>query len=133
MKALFVCAAGCNRSHALALNSKMMWGWDSLACGIWGNPSVFPMLSAWADRIVLVERWYPEHFIPQEQCHKVAWLEMGTDVWGNVGHPEMHKLAQMLLKMWESVKFKAGIVVFNTMPLKVESVVPSGKIEDIPK
>lgn len=138
MKVLFVCAAGCNRSHALALNSKMMWGWDSLAAGIWGNPSVFPMLASWADRIILVEKWYPEHFIPKEHCHKVAYLEMGPDVWGNVGHPVMHKLAQTLLKMWEGVGFKAGVVIYNTLPLDGDlpgwwTHLPSGKVEDLGK
>lgn len=138
MKVLFVCAAGCNRSHALALNSKMMYGFDAIAVGIWANPSVFPMLSKWADRIALVERWTPEHFIPKEYCHKVAFLEMGADRWGHVGHPEMHLLAQTLLKMWESIGWQAGVVVYNTAPLKVDlvdwaGVVPSGKVEELGK
>lgn len=42
MKALFVCAAGCNRSHALALNSKMMWSWDSPRCGYLGKSNRLP-------------------------------------------------------------------------------------------
>jgi hypothetical protein len=138
MKVLFVCAAGCNRSHALALNSKMMYGFDAIAVGIWANPSVFPMLSAWADRIVLVERWTPEHFIPKEHCRKVSILEMGADRWGHVGHPEMHLLAQTLLKMWGSTGWQAGIVVYNTAPLKTDlldwtGVVPSGKVEELGK
>ena len=110
MKALMVCAAGQNRSHSLVLQAKTMWQWDALAAGIYGNPSVFPMLSAWADRIVLVERWWPEHFIPQEHHHKVAWLEMGTDVWGSPVHPELMILAKDLLIRWEKSKFRPGIL-----------------------
>lgn len=120
MKALFVCAAGMNRSQALSIKAKQLWQWDSVPAGIWANPSIFSVLSSWADRIVLVERWWPEHFIPAGSRHKVAWLEMGTDVWGNAGHSEMHDLAMKLLIRWQDVKFKAGVLVH-----------PSGRIEDI--
>jgi hypothetical protein len=114
MKALFVCAAGMNRSQALSIKAKQLFGWDSVPAGVWANPSVFPVLSTWADRIVLVERWWPEHFIPQENLHKVAWLEMGMDVWGNAGHPDMHELAGKLLLFWEVCGFKPGVVVYPT-------------------
>lgn len=120
MKALFVCAAGMNRSQALSINAKQLFGWDSVPAGVWANPSVFPVLSPWAERIVLVERWWPEHFIPKEHHHKVAWLEMGVDIWGNAGHPEMHKLAVTLLKFWEGASFTPGVII-----------TPSGKIESV--
>lgn len=120
MKVLFVCAAGMNRSHALSWNAKQLWNIDSVAVGVWGNPSIFGVLSPWADRIVLVERWWPEHFIAPADRHKVSWLEMGTDVWGNAGHPEMHELARKLLERWKDMDFKAGVLLH-----------PSGRIEDI--
>lgn len=120
MKALFVCAAGMNRSQALSINAKQLWNWDSVPAGIWNNPSIFGVLAPWADRIVLVERWWPEHFIPKEHRHKVAWLEMGTDIWGNAGHPGMHELARKLLLRWQEVGWKTDVLVH-----------PSGRIEDI--
>lgn len=120
MKAIFVCAAGMNRSQALSINAKQLWSWDSVPVGVWANPSIFGVLPQWADRIVLVERWWPEHFIPAEHHHKVAWLEMGMDVWGNAGHPEMHDLARKLLLRWKDVECKPGVLVH-----------PSGRIEDI--
>lgn len=120
MKAVMVCAAGMNRSHALVLNSKEMWGWDSLPVGVWGNPSVFPVLAPWADRIVLVERWWPEHFIPSAYLNKVVWLETGVDIWGSPKHPELYALAHTLLKHWEKTNFKAGILITK-----------SGQIEEV--
>lgn len=120
MKALFVCAAGMNRSQALSIKAKQLFCWDSVPAGVWANPSIFGVLSSWADRIVLVERWWPEHFIPPEHLHKVSWLDMGMDVWGNAGHPEMHELAGKLLLRWKEVEFKSGVLVH-----------PSGKIEEI--
>lgn len=114
MKALFVCAAGMNRSHALVLQTKQLWSWDALAAGVWANPSVFPMLSAWADRIVLVERWWPEHFIPTQHCTKVAWLEMGMDIWGSPKHPDLYQLAETLINHWAKAGFKPGLVVHRT-------------------
>jgi hypothetical protein len=116
MRAVFVCAAGCNRSHALNLNAKLMWGWDSVALGYANNTSLFSLVAPWADRIVLVEKWDP-WFIPAGERHKIAILEMGPDRWGHVGHPEMHALARTLLKMWEAHGWKAGLVVYNTLPL----------------
>lgn len=120
MKTVFVCAAGINRSHCLVINSKQMWNWDSLPVGVWGNPSVFPTISAWAERIVLVERWWPEHFLPEEHVKKVAWLEMGMDVWGSPVHPNLNALARKLLLRWEEQSFKPGILIH-----------PSGMVEEV--
>lgn len=116
MKVIFICAAGCNRSHALNWNAKMMWGFDSVACGWTNNGSALGILAPWADRIVLVEQWDP-WFIPEAERKKITILDMGPDRWGQVGHPEMHALAKTLLKMWESHGFKAGLIVYNTLPV----------------
>ena len=120
MKTVFVCAAGMNRSHALVLKAKTLWSWDAFAVGVWGNPSIFPIVAPWADRIVLVERWWPEHFLPLEHLKKVVWLEMGLDIWGSPSHPELLDLAGTLLLHWQKAEFKPGVLI-----------VRSGQVEEI--
>lgn len=81
MRILCVCLAGVVRSVCAAWHFKAL-GHDALACGIhYNEPDTIEMLSAWADRIVVMQPEYADA-IPKQFSNKIKVLDVGPDTVG---------------------------------------------------
>lgn len=96
MKALCICQYGHSRSVAL---TRVLHGRGTPAVAVgWGTSGdAIGALSAWADRIVLLEPQFIAH-VPSEHRGKALVYDVGPDRWVNPYHPE---LGAILLRMHE--------------------------------
>jgi hypothetical protein len=84
---LIVCDGGNVRSHALAQSLKWTHNQEAIAIGrLYMSPETMEMLSAWAERIALVQEHMIES-IPEAYHDKVVVTDFGEDVWGMMLRP----------------------------------------------
>lgn len=84
MKILCVCEGGNVRSRALAYVLHDLKGHEAIPVGVrWMSSETAHMLSAWADRIVVMQSHLAAHFavIPDAKP-KIRILDVGPDTYG---------------------------------------------------
>jgi hypothetical protein len=83
MKNLCVCYYGHCRSVCLA---KLLQSKGQIACSIGCGKEIsgdaFPMMTAWADRIFVLQAHFRDR-VPEVDRHKVVVFDVGPDVWMN--------------------------------------------------
>lgn len=91
---LCICQWGHSRSVALArvLHGR---GEAAVAIGAGSSGDAIIPLSAWADRIALLEPGF-KRYVPEEHWHKVVNFNVGPDRWSN---PYNQELLAILSKM----------------------------------
>lgn len=73
-------------------------GHEAVAAGIGTAPSVFRVLSEWADRVVYMDRAIFDNrdsvVVYCKDRHKQVLADVGRDRWSNPYHPELRKLCE---------------------------------------
>ena len=84
-KYLCICHYGHSRSVALCrvLHAK---GFQAVAAGLYTGSEAFPVLSEWADKILIMVVGVP---IPEEHQHKIVDFYIGADKWSNPYNQEL--------------------------------------------
>lgn len=88
---LCVCQWGHSRSVAMvrALHAK---GHSALATGVQSGGDAIPLLSQWADKIIVMQPHFAESILIQYR-HKIEICDVGPDRWVNPYHPELGQIA----------------------------------------
>lgn len=89
MKILIVCRAGVVRSVALAKILRELFGHDAIPIsGRFNSPETLSMLSAWADKIFVVEPDYVFH-LPEYIRPNVELIDLGPDIFHDSTDPAL--------------------------------------------
>lgn len=91
---------------AMAHVLKYIHNQDALAASwLKTYPETMQMLSAWADRIVLMQPRFLE-CIPEEHRKKVKVVDVGLDRWSNCLHPELVAIVGAAADAWAGEGWK---------------------------
>jgi predicted protein tyrosine phosphatase len=105
VKFLCICAGGNIRSRAMVHALMDIHHQEALSAGAErNNPETFKMLSAWADRIVVMQPQFAAA-VPAEHRKKIVICDVGPDVYGSPWHFILHNKVRTFADAWKTRDF----------------------------